>query len=658
MILVTGASGFIGSRLLAALADGPDELRAMVRSAEGADRLRTKLADAGADPDRVEVATAEMSDTVALRDAADGADLVYHLAGGYRGSRSELREVHVQGTDNLLGAIDSGSRLVYVSSTSVYGWDQAWPADESSPPNPTSAYGRAKLAAERLVERRTDGTSVIARPTITYGPGDESGMLARAVAMMRKGVRWFPGDGRNRVHLTHIDDLVAGLVLLGGSGTGTYVIAGPEAIPIRRIFELVATGAALPRPYFGIPTRLVRPVASLAESAWAIAGAAGSAPMTAHGLDVVTRDRAYTSTRANLELGWSPSIGAEEGIPPTAAWLAARLGSPPRDLPTKPVVPGLRRRDEGEAGTGESTAELGFDWRGYLDDPDEGLGTVYERFALDDVLTEVLARTGSTSILHAPLFGMMGWPGVDTVMAARRGVRVGLLDFDAERLDAVVAKWRSLGLEPETHLVDGPDPATWPQSLSAEYDLAFSFAALWWFQDVDGFLGAHARWGRRGVLCCVPNRNVFLRMRASLWHRDLFEDLNPEALDRSRLEAVATRHGLHTTATGLFDIPPFPDTSVPLAKLVRSFTGRSAKADPDEQAWAWSILPYLSGEDPSMADRIARLARWERFLPGPVAPALAHHRYLLFEPSAAPAVGVPDRDADAGPRVGLVPQTT
>jgi hypothetical protein len=223
-------------------------------------------------------------------------------------------------------------------------------------------------------------------------------------------------------------------------------------------------------------------------------------------------------------------------------------------------------------------------------------------------------------------------------------------------MEAVCSQWAELGLEPETHMVDGPDPAAWPDRLPADYDLVFSFAALWWFDDPWGVVAAQARWARKGVLVCVPNKNVFMRMRASLWHKDLFVDLNEDSLDRHRLRQAGQDLGLEPVDTGLFDIPPFPDTSVPLAKVVKAALapfrskavddgpaaagddGDEAEAGGEDGAWAWSILPYLRGEDPGLADRVAKLSRWERYLPSAVAPGLAHHRYTLF---VRPSAGAP-----------------
>ncbi|HWC11412.1 MAG TPA: NAD-dependent epimerase/dehydratase family protein, partial [Acidimicrobiales bacterium] len=579
-----------------------------------------------------EVARGDVLDAASLARAAAGCALIYHLAGTYRGSAAELRETHVGGTANVLAGAEPHARVVYVSSTSVYGWDRLWPADHDTPPRPASAYGEAKLEAEGLVRAWDKGPAVIVRPTITYGVGDEGGMLARVHRLLRRGVRVLPGTGDNRIHLTHVDDLVAGMVLLGEKGDGVFVLAGPEAAPTRRIFGLLAEGAGLPAPSFGVPAPVLRPMAAGMESVWSAFGREGEPPLNRHAVDVATRDRAYDAGRAVEVLGWRPQVTLDEGVREVGRWLASSNDG----------------RREAPAGSVASVAgnvrdgSLGFDWRAYVQDPDEGLGTVYERFALRDVLKDAIAMTGSESVLHAPQFGMMGFPGLDAVFCAREGIRVGLLDFDAERLDAVVAEWRKLGLDPAAHLVSGPDPATWPERLDVEYDLVFSFAALWWFEDPWAVLATQARWAGKAVLSCVPNKNVFMRMRARLWHQDLFERLNEDALDAKAMTSAGEAAGLRAVDTGLFDIPPFPDTSVPLAKVLRAALGK--KSPPAEAAsvagteaesggegaWAWSILPYLHGEQPDLEERIARLSRWERYLPAPVAPALAHHRYVLF----------------------------
>jgi len=518
-------------------------------------------------------------------------------------------------------AVEPEARFVYVSSTSVYGWHQNWPADDFTPPHPESAYGHAKLAAERLTLARTTGSAVVVRPTIVYGVGDP-GMLNRAYRLLARGQRRWPGTGRNRIHLIHVDDFVAGLLLVGagGKGDGVYLLAGPRATPTAELFGLLADGAGLPRPRFGLPRGVVRPVASALDAAWSAMGKEGDAPLSVHSVDVLTVDRHYAPKRAGDELGWEPQVQPEDGIPEVGRWLAAQA-SPAAKRPSAAAI----------ASGNAPSDELGFDWRGYVADDDEGLGTVYERFALRDVIQDALDQTGSRSVLHAPLFGMMGFPGIDAVFQAQAGVRVGLLDFVPERLEAVVQLWNELGLDPDTHLVDGPDPQTWPDQLDKQYDMAFSFAALWWFDDPWTVVEKHARWADKAVLTCCLNKNVFIRLRQLSWHKGLFDKLNLDSLNHRDLLAAGERAGLQAIGTGLFDIPPFPDTSLPLAKVARALMGKKPpEPGAEEGAWRWSIIPYLRGEQPELEAKVAKLAAWERFVPEPVAPVWAHHRYTLF----------------------------
>ncbi|MFA5785456.1 MAG: NAD-dependent epimerase/dehydratase family protein [Actinomycetota bacterium] len=657
MILVTGASGFIGLHLVRALVARGESVRGLARSREKLEAVEAEGAEAF---------PADVVDAKALARSVRDCRLIFHLAGTYRGSATEMRAAHIGGTRNLLDVSDSGSRVVFASSTSVYGWRGPWPADERTPACPITDYGIAKLAAEQAVLGWDRGETVIIRPTIVYGPGDLAGMLPRAYRLMSRGLRIFPGAGTNRIHLVHVDDLVRGLLIAGERGSGTYVMAGPESSTIGGVFAVLAQGAGLPRPRFGLPVPTTRALAGAAEVMWHLATLTGEPPLTRHSVDILVRDREFTWEKARSELGWIPRIQWQEGVAELGTRLAleskasthagsARAGSGFREtiesIRPPAAAEGVRPGDLAKIAGPPIVAACspGPDWRPYAEDPDEGLGTVYERFPLADILRDSAQATGSTSVLHAPLFGMTGIPGLDCVFLARQGLRVGLLDVDETRLAAVADLWTRLGLAADTYLAPWPDISGWPDLIPAKsYDLVFSFAALWWFADPAEALRIQARWARKGLLVALPNRNVFMALRSRWWDRDMFERLSLEALDLERIKAVARAEGLEAVREGFFDLPPFPDTAFPIRRLLRRNKPEGEAARPaasvprsfhlpaagtgDEGFWRWGILPYLTGRDPGLEARCRKLAFLERLAPERLARLLAHHRYVLLAP--------------------------
>lgn len=564
---MTGGTGFIGRALVRRLALEGHEVSVLSRRAGG-----------------------DVADAAAVRRAAAGCEAIVHAAGPYRGGDDEIHRAHVVGTRNVVAAAEPGARVVLVSSTSVYGWEQQWPADHGSPVRPLTAYGRAKVEAERVVlaADRVDG--VVARTTIVYGPGEDAGMVPRAQRLLLRGWRWFPGTGDNRIHLTHVDDLVDGLWRLLADGDGVYLFAGPRPTRVREVLGALAATLGAPAPVFvgRLPAAVLRAV-----------------PQLRHSTEVLTVDRAFDPWRAREELAWKPTVDLHEGM----ASLVAGGGAPPSQLADEPGPP----------------------WREVVEHRDEGLGSVYERFVLADVVDDAVTRTGATSLLHAPAFGMTGVPGLDAVFQARHGLRVGLVDVSAARLEAVRRAWEEIGLAPPpVWSAPWPDTSSWEATVDpGRWDLVMSFAALWWCDDPVGVLRASARWADKGVLCAVPNRNVFWALRSRLWHEDMFRQLRLDVCEPAVLRAMAAEAGLRVEHEWLFDVPPFPDTAVSIKELL-PFLFRGDRGEGGDDAWRWSVMPYLRGEDPELPERLRKVGVLEARLRGLPRRLLAHHRaYLL-----------------------------
>ncbi|MFE2425695.1 NAD-dependent epimerase/dehydratase family protein [Streptomyces sp. NPDC059373] len=205
--LVTGATGFIGRRMLRHLADGGHDVTALVRAGPALPGVRTAYGD--------------LASGAGLLAAVQGADRVIHLAGVTKApSRHLYDRVNAEGTRRLcaaLAALPEPPRLVHCSSLAAAGPGRQRREEEE--PAPVSAYGCSKLGGEhalREVAHRVPG--VIVRPPIVYGPGDHE-FLPRLVTAVRTGL--LPAIGRpgpRHYSLIHVDDLCRALLTAADSG--------------------------------------------------------------------------------------------------------------------------------------------------------------------------------------------------------------------------------------------------------------------------------------------------------------------------------------------------------------------------------------------------------------------------------------------------------
>ncbi|MGH9280475.1 MAG: NAD-dependent epimerase/dehydratase family protein, partial [Acidimicrobiales bacterium] len=208
--MVTGATGFIASRLVPALVEAGWEVRACGRRPE-APWL----------PDAVEYRSLDLVTDPGVADLVEGVTHVFHLAGASssKSSQEEMERDNVVATERLfttLAATKSVERALHMSSTSVYGEEEQLPSPvpETVEPHPSRGYGKAKWATEQVVWRhgREGLPVVVVRPVSVHGPGT---IKLLASAILDVAVERFMGRDELVVYrpaveqrLVHIDDLV------------------------------------------------------------------------------------------------------------------------------------------------------------------------------------------------------------------------------------------------------------------------------------------------------------------------------------------------------------------------------------------------------------------------------------------------------------------
>lgn len=276
----------------------------------------------------------------------------------------------------------------------------------------------------------------------------------------------------------------------------------------------------------------------------------------------------------------------------------------------------------------ESTARLA--WQQYLTDYNEGLGLVYERFVLNDFLLDLKDRYAVETVLEAPLFGMAGVSGINSVALAQAGCDVTLVDDHTERLAAVERIWSELSL-PACFL----HHTDWGQLPFPDnsFDLAWNWAALWYLTDPAALLRELGRVSRRVVFVAMPNRiQVGYLLRKYLLERDFVHHVDERWADISRVRRVLEGAGVRIVDQGVLDVPPWPDTVMPAAEVLRRLGIRSEKLAGrfDGDAWQWSTMAYYTGQQPDLYHRVMRYAWLDRApIPWWLKAVWAHHRYLV-----------------------------
>ena len=312
--LVTGASGFIGARLLPALKAAGWEVRAYVH--------RTPLASASGDFS----VSGEILDERALSAAMDGADAVFHLAAAVGSAVTDPRAFHtvnVEGTRAVLRAARASrvGRVVHFSSIGVLGAvSDSDTAAEDYPPAPRTLYDRSKLAAEEAAREAVAAglDAVILRPGWVYGPGDRRTFkFIRAVCRRRAALI---AGARGRQTPVYVDDLVAGILLAAARGKAgaVYHLAGDEVLSAAEMTRLTAEACGVAPPRLSLPLALARPAALLLEKAFALAGR--EAPLNRGKLAFFTDSKAMSSQRARAELGFTPRKDFRAGVRLAIAW--------------------------------------------------------------------------------------------------------------------------------------------------------------------------------------------------------------------------------------------------------------------------------------------------------------------------------------------------
>lgn len=317
-ILVTGGTGFIGSRLVERLVRQEHQVCCVAK-----DRLNSVFLESI----KVELVLGDLNDGMNLDEIVEGAECIYHLAGMTRArSNREYYEGNYLATKKFINICARSSknlkRFVYVSSQAAAGPSRnGKPLTEDAPCRPVSHYGRSKMLAEKEVLRYRDKLPItIVRPSAVYGPRDRD--MYQYILLVKKHLQPLVGLGTKWLNLIYVDDLVSGLLLAGehpNAEDETFFIGSETSYATAEIGKTIAAILNLKPIRIHIPHLAVFSVGAIGE---------GIARLTGKQIffniqkakESVQPGWIFSVQKAKSRLGFSQRVSLLEGMRRTYGW--------------------------------------------------------------------------------------------------------------------------------------------------------------------------------------------------------------------------------------------------------------------------------------------------------------------------------------------------
>lgn len=320
-ILVTGATGFVGSAVLRKLLERGQQVVALARP--GSDRRNLEGLS-------VRVAEGDLTDRASLKAALKGCSGLFHVAADYRlwtRHPERMFAANVEGSRNiLLAAADAGvSRMVYTSSVATLGiHSDGTPSDEKTPvvfENMIGPYKQSKFRAEEEVSRLIREHKlpvVIVNPSTPIGPRDiKPTPTGRMIVEAASGK--MPAFVDTGLNVVHVDDVAVGHLLAFDAGeVGERYVLGGEDMTLQAILGEIAAIVKRRPPKVKIPHNMILPIAYAAEAWTRLSG--GDEPfVTVDGIRMAKKKMFFSSAKAGRELGYAPRP-ARQALGDAVSW--------------------------------------------------------------------------------------------------------------------------------------------------------------------------------------------------------------------------------------------------------------------------------------------------------------------------------------------------
>jgi nucleoside-diphosphate-sugar epimerase len=326
LCLITGASGFIGGRLAARLAQEGHAVRCLVRASSDTSLL---------DQLDVQIAVGDLTDSESLARAVNGARDVFHCGALVSdwATVEEITRANVDGTRNLLAACAAASvrRFIHFSTTDVYGYPDGAQIEETCTATRfRNWYAQTKLSAEAEVRRAQAAgalETVILRPATVYGPGSKEvvGEIARAI----QGRHMLLIDrGRPLAGLCYVENLIDAALIArrhdAAPGHAFNVCDGVD-VTWKDFTDGLAAGLGCPPARWSMRYPLAHAIGFSLEHGYRLlrrsTGLSAPPLLSRQAVQVLGRSQDFSNRKLHEMLGWEPRVDYQGGLDATLAWL-------------------------------------------------------------------------------------------------------------------------------------------------------------------------------------------------------------------------------------------------------------------------------------------------------------------------------------------------
>ena len=322
LVLVTGATGLVGSHVAEQMRKKGHKVRAVVRKPSQC----TDLAGWG-----VELVEGDMTNRDSLHRAANGVSVVVHCAAkvGDWGPTEAYRTINVDGLRHLLEAVESQStlkRFVHISSLGVYPARDHYGTDEFEPVSMTGidGYTLTKVEAENLVRehiRDRQLPAVILRPGFIYGPRDRT-IIPKVLARLKSGGFKYLGTGQQLLNNTYVGNLVEAIFLAIEKDNVVgelFNITDDRLVSRREFIGTICENARLPIPSKSVPLPIAKMLANLMEGLYRLLGKQEAPLLSSARIKFLGLNLDYSIDKARRQLGYAPSTDFAEAMRATVA---------------------------------------------------------------------------------------------------------------------------------------------------------------------------------------------------------------------------------------------------------------------------------------------------------------------------------------------------